>query len=227
MPYFELSKDEISFPPAYFSDIDGLVAVGGDLSVVRLLLAYNSGIYFWHHPLKHIKWWSPDPRIVIKPKSFDFPTHRFHALKNEFTFTFNTSFEKVLDTCKQVYNNKNEMNNNWLSENAARSFLELHKMDLAKSVEIWKNNDLVGGLFGVALGDIFFGEYLFSLENHADEFAVLCLLKKFEEQPFQIVDLQKETMLVEGLDFDEISRIEYVMSCQENAIRFHQKTGKL
>lgn len=217
MPYFELSKDEISFPPAYFSDIDGLVAVGGDLLVERLILAYNSGIYYWHHPLKHIKWWSPDPRIILKLDSFDFPKDRFLVLKNEFNFTFNNSFEKILETCKNVFNIKNEMNNHWLTENAARSFLKLHEMGLAKSVEIWKNETLVGGLFGVAIGTIFFGEYLFSLTKKADEFAILCLVNNLKDKGYRFIDMQKETMLFDDLEYDEISRIEYVTICQENA----------
>lgn len=216
MPYFELSKNEISFPPAYFSDIDGLVAVGGDLSVERLILAYNRGIYFWHHPLKHIKWWSPDPRIVLKLVSYDFPKERFEILKKEFRYSYNTSFEKVLDACKKVYNIKNEMNNNWLTENAVRSFLHLYKMGLAKSVEIWKNDELVGGVFGVSIGKIFFGEYLFSMTKKADEFALLCLIKQLQEQKFEWIDLQKETMACNDLEVDEISRIEYVTVCQEN-----------
>ncbi len=216
MPYFELSKNEINFPPAYFSDIDGLVAVGGDLSVERLILAYNSGIYFWHHPLKHIKWWSPDPRIVLKLVSHDFPKERFEILKKEFRYSYNTSFEKVLDACKKVYNNKNEMNNNWLTENAVRSFLQLHETGLAKSVEIWKDDELVGGVFGVSIGNIFFGEYLFSMAKTADEFALLCLIKQLQEHKFEWIDMQKETMAFNDLEVDEISRIEYVTLCQEN-----------
>jgi len=216
LPYFELSKNEINFPPAYFSDIDGLVAVGGDLRFERLILAYNSGIYFWHHPLKHIKWWSPDPRIVLKLISYNFPQERFEILKKEFRYSYNNSFEKVLDACKKVYNIKNEMNNNWLTENAVRSFLKLHEMGLAKSVEIWKNEELVGGVFGVSIGKVFFGEYLFSMTKKADEFALLCLIKQLQEHKFEWIDLQKETMACNDLEVDEISRIEYVTICQEN-----------
>lgn len=216
MPYFELSKNEINFPPAYFSDIDGLVAVGGDLRFERLILAYNSGIYFWHHPLKHIKWWSPDPRIVLKLISYNFPQERFEILKKEFRYSYNNSFEKVLGACKKVYNIKNEMNNNWLTENAVRSFLQLHEMGLAKSVEIWKNEELVGGAFGVSIGKVFFGEYLFSMTKKSDEFALLCLIKQLQEHKFEWIDLQKETMACKDLEVDEISRIEYVTVCQEN-----------
>ena len=160
MPYFELSKDEIAFPPAYFADIDGLVAVGGDMTVERLLLAYNSGIYYWHYPLKHIKWWSPDPRIVLMIDSFELSENRLDNLQDEFRVGVNTNFEKVLRLCQQVYNIQDSMSNEWLSERAVRSFLELHKKGFAHAVEVWKGDQLVGGLFGVAIGKLFFGEYL-------------------------------------------------------------------
>jgi len=217
LPYFELSKEEINFPPAYFSDIDGLVAVGGDLSVKRLILAYNSGIYFWHHPLKHIKWWSPDPRIILKLDDFEFPFQRFQILEKEFKVTYDTSLDKILEVCKKAHNKKEDMNNNWLTENAARSFLKLQQMRLVKSVAIWKDNELVGGLFGITIGKIFFGEYLFSMTENADEFALLNLVKLLKNEEFEIADLQKETMLFTDFEFDEMSRMEYISLCQENA----------
>jgi len=220
MPYFELSKDEITFPPAYYADVDGLLAVGGDLSAERLLLAYNSGIYYWHYPLKHIKWWSPDPRIVIKVNAFNLSKNQVEDLENRFTINLNTDFEKVLRTCQQVYNIKDKMSNKWLTERAVRSFLELHKIGFSHAVEVWKDEQLVGGLFGVAIGKLFFGEYLFSTIEGADEAAILYLIKKLKEKDFQLIDMQKETMFFEGIEYDEISRIEYVNICKENAKKF-------
>ena len=220
MPYFELSKDEIAFPPAYFGDIDGLVAVGGDMSIERLLLAYNSGIYYWHYPLKHIKWWSPDPRIVLKIDSFELSKNRLDNLQEELTVSTNTNFEKVLRLCQQVYNIQDSMSNEWLSERAVRSFLELHKKGFAHSVEIWKEDQLVGGLFGVAIGKFFFGEYLVSCVEKADELALLYLVGKLKEKEFELLDMQKETVFFEGVSYDEISRIEYVALCKENAEKY-------
>lgn len=220
MPYFELSKDEIAFPPAYFGDIDGLVAVGGDMSIERLLLAYNSGIYYWHYPLKHIKWWSPDPRIVLMIDSFEFSENRLDNLQDELTISFNTNFEKVLRLCQKVYNIEDSMSNEWLSERAVRSFLELHKKGFAHSVEVWKEDQLVGGLFGVAIGKLFFGEYLVSIVENADELALLYLVGKLKEKNFELVDMQKETVFLEGIEFDELSRIEYVAVCKENAKKY-------
>lgn len=220
MPYFELSKDEIAFPPAFYADNEGLLAVGGDMDIERLLLAYNSGIFYWHFPLKHIKWWSPDPRTVILLDSFDFPKDRYNTLKNTFQVTHNTDFENVLRLCQQVNNRKDQMNNEWLSERSFRTFLELHKKGFAHSVEIWKNKQLVGGTFGVAIGKVFFGEYKFGILDNAAEFAVLYLLKMLSDEKFRLIDMQKPTIFLDGLEYDELSRIEYVGICKDNATQY-------
>lgn len=220
MPYFELSKDEITFPPAFYADNEGLLAVGGDMSIERLLLAYNSGIFYWHYPLKHIKWWSPDPRTVILLDSFDFPEDRYNLLKDTFEVTYNTDFEKVLRLCQQVYNVKDRMNNEWLTERSFRTFMELHQKGFAHSVEICKNKQLVGGAFGVVIGKLFFGEYTFGIMENADEFSVLSLLKQLSDEKFILIDMQKPTIFLDGLEYDELSRVEYVGICKDNVEKY-------
>lgn len=220
MPYFDLSKEEIAFPPAHFADLDGLVATGGDLSVQRLVLAYNSGIYYWHFPLKQIKWWSPDPRTVLVLDSFKFSPDRLQHLEGQFTALLSNDLEQVFRACQKFYNIRDRMDNNWLSERAFRSFMELHQKGLVQVVEVWKDNLLVGGLFGVAIGKMFFGEYLFSEEQDAGEFALLFLIKNLKEKEFYLIDMQKETMLTAGFEYDELSRIEYVSLCKENAEKY-------
>lgn len=227
MPYFELSKDEITFPPAYFADLDGLLAVGGDMNLERLLLAYNNGIYFWHFPLKHIKWWSPDPRTVLLLNTFEVSQNRLEVLQNLFSVTINSNFEQTLRLCQEVYNKKDRLNNEWLSERAFRTFLELHQKGYALSFEIWKDNQLVGGVFGVAIGKLFFGEYKFSIVDNADEFAILSLIKKLKEEDFQLIDMQKPTVFHEGIEYDELSRIEYIGICKKNEEMHADKTAEL
>lgn len=227
MPYFELSKDEMEFPPAYFADADGLVASGGDLSTERLILAYNNGIYYWHYPLKHIKWWSPDPRTVLQLYSYEISLDRFHHLENRFTVGLTNDFERVLRHCQKFYNNEDKMDNNWLSERAFRTFMDLHKKGLAHAVEVWRDRHFVGGIFGVAIGKIFFGEYAFSLEENADEIALLYLIKKLKEKDFQLIDLQKETMQINHFEPDEMSRAEYVALCKANAEKYATKFRQL
>jgi leucyl/phenylalanyl-tRNA---protein transferase len=220
VPYFELKKDDKSFPPAYFADIEGLLAVGGTMSVERLLLAYNSGIFYWHYPLKHIKWWSPDPRVVVKPASFEINESRWESLNKEFTVTTDSDFEQVLRGCQQVYNVDGQMDNRWLTERMVRIFLELHSKELAHSVEVWRDGGLVGGLFGVAIGKLFFGEYLFSTMEGADELAVLYLITKLKNQNYRLLDMQKATFFFPGIEYDEIPRLEYVDICKENALKY-------
>ena len=219
MPYFELKKDDTTFPPAYFADIEGLLAVGGTMSVERLLLAYNSGIFYWHYPLKHIKWWSPDPRIVVKPEGFEIPESRWESLNNEFTVTVDTDFEQVLRGCQQGYNIDGQMDNRWLTERMVRIFTELHSMKKAHSVEVWKDGKLVGGLFGVAIGKLFFCEYLFSTVHGADELAVLYLIHRLKNQKYRLLDMQKQTFFLPDIDYDEMARLEYVDICRENALQ--------
>ncbi|PKP25108.1 MAG: leucyl/phenylalanyl-tRNA--protein transferase [Bacteroidetes bacterium HGW-Bacteroidetes-2] len=222
MPYFELSKDNNTFPPAYFADLDGLVAVGGDLKPERLLLAYNSGIYYWHYPLKHIKWWSPDPRTVLQLASYEISLERYPNLENKFSVGVTIHFERLLRTCQKFYNNKDKMDNNWLSERAFRTFMELHQKGFTLGVEVWKEDLLVGGLFGVVIGKIFFGEYAFSKKQVVKEIALLYLIKKLKEDKFILMDMQKESMLVPSFDYDELSRIEYVSICKENANNYNK-----
>lgn len=220
MPYFELKKDEITFPPAYFADLDGLLAVGGTMSAERLLLAYNNGIFYWHYPLKHIKWWSPDPRIVVRPESFEIPQTRWDMLNQEFTVTVDTDFEQVLRGCQQAYNLEGQMDNRWLSERMVRIFTELHAMGKAHSIAIWKDGNLVGGLFGVASGKLFFGEYLFAKTEGADELALLFLIDKLKKQGYRLLDMQKQTFFFLGIEYDEMPRLEYVDICKVNAQQY-------
>jgi leucyl/phenylalanyl-tRNA--protein transferase len=227
MPYFELSKEDISFPPAYFADIDGLVAVGGDMDIRRLFLAYNSGIYYWHFPLKHIKWWSPDPRTVIILDSFEISENHLLTIENQFSSRETTDVEKVLRLCQQVCNIKDRMSETWFSERALRAFLELHQKGYVQAVEVWKDKDLVGGMFGVGIGKLFFAEYLFGVEKYADELALFTLIKKLKEKGFQIIDMQKPTAFFEGIEYDELSRIEYVSLCMKNGEKYASEIQSL
>ena len=220
MPYFELSKDDFSFPPAYFAANDGLVAVGGDMDFRRLLVAYSNGIYYWHYPLKHIKWWSPDPRTVILLDAFKVSEDRLTRLENQFTSDITTDFENLLRLCQRVYNIKGRMNETWLSERAFRTFLELYEKGYVRAIEVKKDNELVGGVFGISIGKLFFAEYLFGIEKFADELALLRLIMELKELGYQLIDMQKPTAFLEGIEYDELSRIEYVSICKENSEKY-------
>lgn len=218
MPYFELSKDDLRFPPAYFADNEGLVAVGGDISVERLLEAFKSGVYFWNHPLKHIKWWSPDPRIVIDLSSFS----PFSKDPSGFRSSFNKSFESVLDGCKKQYNQKDQMDNRWVTERMHRKYLELRELGFAHSFELWKDNDLVSGIIGIALGKIFFVEYIFYYTKDTENPLVDLLATQLISKNFNLIDMQKGSLFIEDFPFDEISRLAYLDLCKANDEKYGQ-----
>ncbi len=217
MPYFELSKNDNNFPPAYFADNDGLLAVGGELTAALLIKALKNGIYFWNHPLKHVKWWSPDPRIVV-----DIPNHDFDKdlFLNDFRFAFNTRFTGVINKCKEIYNNKEALDNRWLTERMDRIYHELHYSGYAHSAEVWQDEVLVAGIIGIAIGKVFFVEYLFSSVKNGDVFALESLLQALNKREFNLADMQKASMFMEEFSFDEISRLSYLDICKTNAEEF-------
>jgi len=220
LPYFELSKNNYNFPPAYFADNDGLLAVGGELNATLLLEAFKKGIYFWNHPLKHVKWWSPDPRIVVDIQNHDFDKDRF---PNNFRIEFNSNFTGVINKCKAVYNNKEAMDNRWLTERMDRVYHELQQIGYAHSAEAWQDGDLVAGIIGIAIGKIFFVEYLFTDVKNGDVFALDSLLQALNKREFLLADMQKASLFMEEYSWDEISRLSYLDICKTNAEQFSGK----
>lgn len=212
MPYFELEKGSLDFPPAHFADLDGLLAVGGDMSAERLLLAYRSGIFWWHHPLKHIKWWSPDPRIILEPESVREPDLSLHE---GFTTTVNTAFEGLLRLCQDQYNQEDSMTEAWLSERMVRIFLELDGKGLVHSQEVWQGEELRGGLFGVCMGKLFFGEYVAGTLPGVADFAVIRAAQALGEKGINLMDMHKETARSGQLEYDSMSRVAFVDLCKE------------
>ncbi|MDT8415748.1 MAG: hypothetical protein RQ735_10285 [Flavobacteriaceae bacterium] len=214
MPYFEISDQNPNFPPAYFADSDGLVAVGGDLTAEKLLEAYTCGIYFWHHPMKRIQWWSPDPRLVIRLKDFE-PSEDFSELQKAYSFEWDIKLLTVLDFCKQTHNRDGQWTHASVTGRMARCFEALHQRGVLKTAAVYRENILVAGIIGVALGRMFFGEYLVSSESEANRFCMLSVMQTLKREKFEIIDLQKETMAMEGIIPDEMSRLEFVNLCKE------------
>lgn len=215
MPHFELQKGPAVFPPAHFADIDGLVAVGGDMTADNLIKAYNSGLYYWHHPMKHVKWWSPDPRLVLElpaqlPETPETVTNGRRVLRTE-------KVADLLRHLQSVFNQQEEMNPRWLPERMFRIFTELHKRKLLRCYEILEGDERIGGLFGVAIGEIFFGEYIWAPDNAAVDLALRYLVNELEAEGFRLIDMQKPTFRSETFPCDEISRLSYTDQCKVNA----------
>jgi len=213
MPYFELKKEDTDFPPAFFSDQDGLLAVGGDMTEARLLKAYHSGVFYWHHPMKHIKWWSPDPRIVFFPDSVQLPVSVPGA---SFRAEVARHPESLLRLCQQHYNLPEQMGPAWLSERMVRIFTSLHARGLLHVQEVWQGTELVGGFFGVRLGEICFGEYAVAAMPGADTYAILHAARALSGAGVRLMDMQKETARCSVLEYDAISRVDYLDRCRFN-----------
>ncbi len=222
VPYFELTTDEFKLPPPHFADLDGLLAVGGALSAENLLTAYKSGVYYWHHPLKRVQWWSPDPRIVLFPDSSMVNATTPPDPDKEYAIRFNEDFEALLRLCQRQYNDQEHMNPFWLSERMYRIFTELHKMGFAHSVEAWERDDLIGGIFGIALGNVFFGEYQAGPNSAISVILLKALLDRLREKGFSLLDMQKPSVYIQGVAYEEMARVNFVHHCRE--IELHSTT---
>ena len=194
------------FPPAHraMRDPNGLLAIGGDLSVPRLIRAYSNGIFPWFNPNEPILWWCPDPRAVLTPAEF----HVSHSLgkrirKGDFAVTIDHAFTQVLDGCSDPDQGRNDT---WLGTDMKRAYCELHELGFAHSVEVWQKGALIGGLYGVSLGGAFFGESMFSRASDASKLALTFLCRQLAAWRFSIVDCQIASSHLGRLGAVEISR---------------------
>ena len=184
-----LLDEDIWFPPTNYSTADGLLAYGGDLSVDRLLLAYRHGIFPWYNPGDSIMWWAPPQRMVIEPKSYKAPKSLAAFFKrSDFNYTMNEAFEQVIRNCQTVP--RNGQDGTWITDEIVEAYIKLHQLGLAKSVEVWQNKELVGGLYGVDLGLVFTGESMFSKVSNASKCAFVWLIQKLEKENYALLDCQ-------------------------------------
>ena len=191
MPLFRLSS-RLEFPPAWLARSDGLLCIGGDLSCERILLAYQNGIFPWFSDNEPILWWSPDPRLVLYPSEIRISKSLRKTLKkNRFRITINQAFEQTISACSQPRKDPNE--GTWLVEEMKDAYIELHCQGHAHSVETWHQDRLVGGLYGVAMGCVFFGESMFSLESDASKSALVALARHLCAHGFDFIDCQVTT----------------------------------
>ncbi len=203
-----LSKDLV-FPPVHLSDKHGLLAVGGDLSAERLLLAYKSGIFPWYNQGEPIVWYSPDPRMVLFPKNLKISKSMKQVIrKNQFWVTFNQNFSEVIANCKNSY--REGQGGTWITDEMEQAYINLYNLGVAKSVEVWEGNDLVGGLYGIDLGHIFCGESMFSKVSNASKFAFIQLVQKLEKEHYTLIDCQVYNEHLDSLGAEEVSRSEFL-----------------
>jgi leucyl/phenylalanyl-tRNA--protein transferase len=204
----QLSSEHI-FPSASTANNDGVVAIGGDLNPKRILQAYKQGIFPWFESDDYLVWWSPDPRMVLFPEKLKISKSTKKILKNDcFKVTFNQSFDEVVDCCAKV--KRFGQNGTWITDGLKKAYNLLHKEGHAFSVEVWKDFELVGGLYGIDLGDIFCGESMFSKENNASKIGFIHLIKELNKNGYKLIDCQVPSAHLKSLGAEEISRKEFL-----------------
>lgn len=204
-----LLPKEIIFPPIHLADENGILAIGGDLSVERLLLAYKSGIFPWYNEGEPIIWYSPKERMVLFPKELKISKSMRQLIKKDkFKITFNQNFAEVILNCKNIY--REGQGGTWITDEMQEAYLKLHKLGFAKSVEVWIENELVGGLYGIDLGHIFCGESMFSKISNTSKLAFIYLVQKLEKENYKLLDCQVYNTHLESLGAVEISRKEFL-----------------
>jgi len=206
-----LLTDEIVFPHPSESDVNGLVAVGGDLSTERLLVAYNNGIFPWYNEDEPLLWWSPNPRMVLFPKELRVSkSMRVILRKQLFKITYNTAFEEVIQQCAQI--KRDDQDDTWITNDMTEAYIELYKKGVASSVEVWQDNILVGGLYGIDLKDkkIFCGESMFSKVSDASKAAFITLVQDLKNKDYHLIDCQMYTDHLASLGAREIEREQFL-----------------
>ncbi|WP_321828436.1 leucyl/phenylalanyl-tRNA--protein transferase [Maribacter dokdonensis] len=201
--------DELVFPPVENANVEGLLAVGGDLSPERLLLAYQNGIFPWFDNDSIILWWSPDPRMVLFPNEIKVSKSMEKVIRNkQFRLTKNTCFEKVLEYCSSVP--REGQDGTWITEAMKTAYIKLHKNGIAQSYEVWEEDKLVGGLYGVDLGHVFCGESMFSLTSNASKFAFIKLAEELSLNEYKVIDCQLHTDHLASMGAKEIARKDFM-----------------
>ncbi|RYG05807.1 MAG: leucyl/phenylalanyl-tRNA--protein transferase [Chitinophagaceae bacterium] len=213
MPIFALDKSLV-FPPVHLTEPDGLLAVGGDLSRERLLLAYKEGIFPWYEG-HDILWWCPDPRFVVFPKELKVSkSMQTVARTSGFSFRVNTAFDAVIANCKTV--SRRGQDSTWISDDVKAAYTDLHVNGYAHSAETWLDGKLVGGLYGIRLGNVFFGESMFSLVSNASKFAFISFVEMLKNDGVVLIDCQVYTAHLESLGARMIARKEFIKTLKEN-----------
>jgi leucyl/phenylalanyl-tRNA--protein transferase len=207
LPVFTLDK-ELYFPPVSLAEPDGLLAIGGDLSPERLLLAYKRGIFPWYEG-EYILWWSPDPRFILTPGELKISKSMNVLLKKDaFEFTINKAFERVIRHCKNI--KRPGQRGTWITDEVEAAYIRMHQLGYAISAETWQEGALVGGAYGLKLGKIFFGESMFSEISNSSKYAFIKLIQNLRQEGVALIDCQVYTEHLQSLGAKMITRSEFI-----------------
>jgi leucyl/phenylalanyl-tRNA--protein transferase len=223
VPVYQLNK-EIVFPHPSLADDNGLLAVGGDLSPERIISAYADGIFPWYNKGEPILWWSPNPRCIMFPANFKVPKSlKLLIKKNIFEVRFDTAFNSVISKCAKVHQSIDS--GTWITSEMKKAYILLHHLGYAHSVETYFNNELVGGLYGIAIGKVFYGESMFHIVSNASKVAFYFLIEKLRQWQFDIIDNQTTTEHLLKLGAEEIERDKF-LAIIEKSIKKENHKGK-
>ncbi|MCP5048543.1 MAG: leucyl/phenylalanyl-tRNA--protein transferase [bacterium] len=222
MPIFLLGEEPV-FPPAQLASQEGIVATGGDLSPLRLLNAYASGIFPWFTEDEPILWWSPDPRAVLLPGGLHISGSMKKLLKKRsFQVTLDQCFADVLRHCASP---RKGQAGTWLTDEMQAAYIQLHEMGYAHSVEVWQSDQLAGGLYGVSLGKCFFGESMFTKKSNASKFAFIALARLLFQKEFLMIDCQVPNEHLDRLGVNAVPRTDF-LDLLKKGLKHESITGK-
>ncbi|NRS87238.1 leucyl/phenylalanyl-tRNA--protein transferase [Flavobacterium sp. 7E] len=211
---YYLSQD-LFFPDVSLTHSSGIIALGGDLSPQRLLLAYKSGIFPWFEDGEPITWWSPNPRMVLFLDELVVTKSMRKILNRDtFTVTFNQNFREVIANCQQI--KRDGQNGTWITNDMIEAYCKLHEVGIAKSVEVWQDGQIVGGLYGIDLGHIFCGESMFSKVSNASKVAFITLVRHLKQENYKLLDCQVYNEHLESLGCREIPRKDFISILKDN-----------
>ncbi len=213
MPIFKLT-DEPVFPDPSYAEEEGILAIGGDLSIDRLITAYANGIFPWPQKGAPLLWWSPDPRMVLFPERFRVSHSMKQLIKSgKYSCTFDRKFPQVISSCAMV--KRKGQASTWITRDMIKAYIRLHREGYAHSVETWHNGQLAGGLYGVSLGKVFFGESMFFTMRDASKFAFYHLVKLLQQWDFEMIDAQQDTGHLKSLGAINLPRAEFMVLLEQ------------
>jgi leucyl/phenylalanyl-tRNA--protein transferase len=208
------NNEQLYFPPVEDADENGLLAIGGDLTPARLILAYRSGIFPWFNEADPICWWSPDPRFVLYPSELKISKSMQQVVKKQtFQFSTNKAFKAVIHACSTTP--RNGQDGTWITNEMQDAYLHMHQLGYAHSAEAWLNDELVGGLYGIRLGNVFFGESMFSHVSNASKFAFIQYVQMLQKENVRLIDCQLHTQHLESLGATMIPRKTFMQHLQQ------------
>jgi leucyl/phenylalanyl-tRNA--protein transferase len=221
MPVFHISEENPIFPDPSLSDHQGLIGIGGNLEPVTLLTAYQNGIFPWYNEHDPILWWSPDPRFVMFPDDLKVSkSMRPYFNQKKFTVSFDRAFEHVIRACSRIP--RHDQEGTWITDDMLEAYTRLHELGYAHSVEVWEDDKLAGGLYGISLGCMFFGESMFTLRPNASKFGLISLVNVLKSRGFELIDCQQETKHLQSLGAKTIPRSLFLkmLSANQNKTTF-------